>query len=68
LRGKDDLGKLFEWYGESGGQLKYYPLVSNARWASDIFRLEPLLGENVEQYGILAKARTYFPEQWKSVS
>lgn len=27
LRGKDSYGTLFEWYGESGGQLKYYPLV-----------------------------------------
>jgi len=68
LRGKDELGTLFEWYGESGGQLKYYPLVSNALWASDVFRLELLPGENIEQYGILAKARAYFPKQWKSVS
>lgn len=68
LRGKDEIGTLFEWYGESGGQLKYYPLASNAPWTSDIFQLEPLPEENVERYGVLAKAQAYFPKQWKSAS
>ena len=27
LTGNDALGTIYEWYGESGGQLKYYPQV-----------------------------------------
>ncbi len=59
--GADATGTLFEWYGESGGQLKYYPLASSALWASEIFQLEPLRGTD---YGILNKAAAYFPEKW----
>ncbi len=59
--GDDDSGTLFEWYGESGGQLKYYPLASTAIWASEPFQLESL--GNIE-YGILKKAALYFPEKW----
>lgn len=62
LNGDDDNGTLFEWYGESGGQLKYYPLAKDALWASERFRLEPLR-KNAE-YGILEKVATYFPELW----
>lgn len=62
LAGNDGTGNLFEWYGESGGQLKYYPLAANAVWASDIFQLEPL--GNIE-YGIVNKAKAYFPKKWK---
>jgi hypothetical protein len=62
LAGNDGTGSLFEWYGESGGQLKYYPLAENAIWASEIFQLEPL-GDI--DYGIINKARAYFPEQWE---
>lgn len=61
LAGRDESGILFEWYGESGGQLKYYPLASSAIWASEIFSLEPL--DDIE-YGILKKAAAYFPEEW----
>lgn len=61
LAGDDETGTLFEWYGESGGQLKYYPLATNAIWASEIFQLEPL-GDI--DYGILNKAASYFPEKW----
>lgn len=62
LNGDDAVGSLFEWYGESGGQLKYYPLAKNAVWASERFQLEPLR-KNVE-YGILEKVATYFPDLW----
>ncbi len=62
LAGNDGSGNLFEWYGESGGQLKYYPLATDAVWASEVFQLEPL--GNVE-YGIINKAKAYFPKQWK---
>ena len=61
LKGDDDSGALFEWYGESGGQLKYYPLADTAIWASDLFQLEPL--GDIE-YGILNKAAAYFPRLW----
>jgi hypothetical protein len=63
LRGRDDQGVVFEWYGESGGQLKYYPSESWAIWKSAPFQLEPLQA-NME-YGILAKAATYFSEKWE---
>ena len=65
LRGQDKKGTLFEWYGESGGQLKYYPLVENALWNSPIFRLEPLPVDWNEKHGILTKAKDYFPDLWK---
>jgi hypothetical protein len=64
LRGQDKLGTLLEWYGESGGQLKYYPLVKNALWKSEIFHLEPLPMDWNEKHGILAKAKDYFPSRW----
>ncbi len=37
LVGRDQEGVLFEWYGLSGGQLKYYPLVELANWRSEVF-------------------------------
>lgn len=61
LKGDDEDGTLFEWYGESGGQLKYYPLARNAIWCSQQFRLEPISGL---KGGILVKASTYFPKLW----
>lgn len=67
LRGQDEVGTLFEWYGESGGQLKYYPLVENALWKSDIFTLEPLPADWNEKHGIVKKARDYFPELWDAL-
>jgi hypothetical protein len=65
IAGEDETGILFEWYGESGGQLKYYPHAADAMWASEIFQLEPL--GNIE-YGILNKAAAYFPEKWNLVN
>jgi transcriptional regulator with XRE-family HTH domain len=67
LVGLDDSGTLFEWYGDSGGQLKYYPRVSSAIWSSKRFQLEPL-PEGGEQYGVLAKAQVYFPDLWKAAT
>ncbi len=67
LRGQDESGVLFEWYGESGGQLKYYPKVKTALWKSDIFRLEPLPDDWRNKHGILAKARDYFPKNWEQL-
>lgn len=65
LCGADEAGVVFEWYGKSGGQLKYYPRAETALWASGIFQLEPLPDSEEMNYGVLAKARTYFPAQWK---
>lgn len=65
LAGNTASGIVFEWYGESGGQLKYYPLASAAIWASDRFRLEPLTNT---EHGILRRAAQYFPALWKEVT
>ena len=62
LRGNDTSGGLFDWYGESGGQLKYYPLTTDATWESHRFKLEPLPPDL--KHGVLHKAETYFPNQW----
>jgi hypothetical protein len=67
LRGQDHLGTLLEWYGESGGQLKYYPLVDTALWKSQIFNLETLPNGWEKKHGILAKAKDYFPQIWKTL-
>ncbi len=64
LKGDDKHGTLFEWYGESGGQLKYYPLAKDATWASRPFRLEPITDT---KSGILTRTSTYFPDLWKKV-
>jgi hypothetical protein len=63
---KDRQGKIFEWYGESGGQLKYYPRVQDALWKSKPFRLEPLPPNN--PHGILARVETYFPAQRQKIT
>lgn len=63
LLGEDAGGKVFEWYGESGGQLKYYPPTSWATWQSDKFELEPL-SLTAAQFGISFRAASYFPEKW----
>ena len=66
LNGNDAFGSLFEWYGESGGQLKYYPFVADATWESDRFRLEPLPTDL--EHGVLHKVESYFPNQWSAAS
>lgn len=63
LIGLDGEHTLIEWYGLSGGQLKYYPLKSNALWFSDKFKLEPLPDDIESSLG--AKAATYFPNAWE---
>jgi len=62
LRGDDHAGTLFEWYGESGGQLKYYPLVKNAIWSSARFQLEPI--KRSGRRDASTKTADYFPELW----
>ena len=65
LRGSDSEGVIFEWYGESGGQLKYYPLAERALWESGRFRLEPIPAG--QEHGILRKARLYFTQRWENL-
>lgn len=64
LRGFDRLNPtepLFDWYGLSGGQLKYYPRVSSARYKSVRFRLESTPG-GARSLG--DKAARYWPAKW----
>lgn len=65
LVGSIDEHVLYEWYGESGGQLKYYPYISEVLWQSEKFRLEPLPSHVKE--GVIAKAEAYFPKQWSKI-
>lgn len=63
LNGDDATGRVFEWYGDSGGQLKYYPQIADAKWASPIFRLEPIPLDQL-RIGLKIKAQTYFSSLW----
>ncbi len=66
LVGMNTNAVLFEWYGLSGGQLKYYPPVDWAEWRSEPFSLESL-PEDLET-GLQNKAMQYFPEKWNMLS
>jgi hypothetical protein len=50
---------LFDWYWKSGGQLKYYPRASTAKFSSPVFALEPLPPVTLER-----KTALCFPSQW----
>ena len=64
LNGDDSSGgRVFEWYGESGGQLKYYPLSSSATWKSPVFSLERVSTQTRKP--LSEKAQAYFPELWR---
>ena len=65
LNGDDSSGgRVFEWYGESGGQLKYYPLGTVAAWKSQVFRLEQVPA--AANRHLAGKAAAYFPALWKA--
>lgn len=64
LVGEDACGVIVEWYGYSGGQLKYYPPAEQALWISEVFTLEPL-PESDEEYGVMRRVREYYPELWQ---
>ncbi len=67
LNGDDSLGgRVFEWYGESGGQLKYYPPSADALWQSPVFRLEPV--PTSARRPLSDKAQNYFPELWRAAT
>lgn len=65
LIGRNETGVVLEWYGFSGGQLKYYPPVTNAIWKSKIFQLEPLPTNLI--HGLKQKAIAYFPDLWEAL-
>lgn len=67
LIGSDDNSVMIEWYGHSGGQLKYYPFDNQAIWTSTIFQLEPL-PENDGEYGLKRRVVEYFPELWEAAT
>lgn len=58
----DDQGRrhrLWQVYMNSGGQMKYYPLLRWADWVTDEFELEePPVGS------LLQRAQDYFPSLW----
>lgn len=51
---------VFDWYGLSGGQLKYYPRASEA-----IYKTQPFVLLKPENISILEKAETYWPEEFE---
>jgi hypothetical protein len=65
LIGSDKPGVMIEWYGHSGGQLKYYPFANQAIWSSPIFQLEPLPASDLG-YGLQRRVFEYFPELWRA--
>ena len=64
LIGRDEDGVMIEWYGHSGGQLKYYPFADQAIWSSEVFKLE-LLPESDLGYGLKRRVLEYFPDLWQ---
>lgn len=50
---------LFDWYGLSGGQLKYYPKANLARFCSTQFQLI-----KADCISISQKAKLYWPDIW----
>ncbi len=63
---EQDENLIFEWYGHSGGQLKYYPKAEDAIWRSNEFQLEPI--PRGFEIGIMNKSATYFPDKWGKAS
>jgi transcriptional regulator with XRE-family HTH domain len=65
LIGKQNGLTLIEWYGFSGGQLKYYPHVSKAKWVSQKFQLQPLPKDF--SLSVISKVELYWPELWSAI-
>ena len=53
---------IFDWYAQSGGQLKYYPRASDALFSSAPFVLEEL--QNIDLY---ERAHQYWEREWLAV-
>jgi hypothetical protein len=67
LIGRDDEGVIIEWYGYSGGQLKYYPFADKAIWSSEVFQLEPLPKSELG-YGLKRRVIDFFAELWQAAN
>lgn len=65
LVGTMDGQTIIEWYGSSGGQLKYYPNIEKATWISEKFKLEHIPQNSGSN--ILKKVEAYFPDQWRAI-
>ncbi|WP_431866021.1 hypothetical protein [Microbacterium paraoxydans] len=63
LNGYIDLGsrvhRLWQWYGYSGGQLKYYPLLDWVEWMTVPFQLE-----HAPVASLRTRAIDYFGDLW----
>ena len=51
---------LFDWYGSSGGQLKYYPRATTALYTSPVFKLL----QPSSRLTLTDKAKVYFPSEF----
>ncbi|WKK71472.1 hypothetical protein Q0F99_19220 [Rathayibacter oskolensis] len=51
--------RLWQWYADSGGQLKYYPPLAWGEWSSPSFALEL-----PPQVSLRSRAVEYFPQLW----
>ncbi|WP_460801458.1 hypothetical protein [Microbacterium sp. GXF6406] len=51
--------RLWQWYADSGGQLKYYPPLSWGEWSSGSFTLE-----QPDPQSLRSRAIDYFPDLW----
>jgi hypothetical protein len=66
IQGDVDQLKIFDFYGTSGGQLKYYyPLEWPIFWSTS-FQLESVPDEH-GKHDIFKKAQLYFPDAWKEI-
>jgi hypothetical protein len=53
---------IFDWYAQSGGQLKYYPRASDALFSSPPFALE-----NLDHVDLYERARRSWGPEWLAV-
>jgi hypothetical protein len=63
IRDGDRRHRLWQLYQNAGGQLKYYPLLEWAEWASPVFQLELPPVRNLRQ-----KVEDYFPRMWPELT
>jgi hypothetical protein len=51
--------RLWQWFADSGGQLKYYPPLAWGEWSSPSFTLEA-----PDPVSLRSRAMDYFPGKW----
>lgn len=66
IRGRRHGRVILEYFGYSGSQVKYYPLIVDAVWQSPVFKLEPI--PDGAGFGLKDKAALYFPDQWQTAN